>query len=249
MVVEGVKQQFLSEIPTTGPPTASQELDEEDFLNLLLTQMQNQDPLSPMESSQMMDQISSMNQVEQLQVANQNLETLIMGMASLNNATAVNLIDRAVMVAGDEFTAPETQVTLGFLVVGPADEVEVSVVDSAGEGDHSASFSAVEAGLEGFTFSGAIPGETYSLVVTATADGEEVPAYGAISGVVEGLDFSDGLVKLVVGDLRVGLDSVLQVLPGDEPDAVQDGVLPAGGPQPDPQKSLAALETLLRGLR
>ncbi len=213
MDIDGVTNQILSDTPATGPPEASQELTDEDFLSLLLTQLQFQDPLDPMEGVEMVNQIASLNQVDQLQSANANLESLILGMASLNNANAVQLIDRDVMVLGDAFTADSASVQCGFVLAGPADSVEVSVLDSAGEVVQSWSHGETDTGLTQVQFDQAQPGESYTLAITATLDGVEVGAQGAVVGHVDGLDFSEGLVQLVVGDELIGLDEVLVVMP------------------------------------
>ena len=216
MNVNGVTNQLLSEIPTEGPTEASQELDEEDFLTLLLTQLQYQDPLDPMESVEMMDQIAALNQVEQLQVANQSLDALILGMASLNNASAMQLVDREVMVVGDTFTADASSVPFGYVLGEDVDEVEVTVLDSQGNAVQSWQHGETNAGLTQLSFDSAQAGETYSVVVHAYRDGVEVDAQAAVVGRVDGLDFSAGLVQLVVGDQLIGLDQVLVVLPTAE---------------------------------
>ncbi len=207
-----------SDVTATGPPEASQELDQDDFLSLLMTQMQNQDPLDPMESQQMLEQISSLNQVELLQELNTNMESVILGVASLNNASAVNLVDQNVMVLGDEFTADDSTVTMGYVLPSSADEVSVTVTDSNGEFVIELTESGKAAGLHELTWSGATPGETYNLSITATADDTEVSAHTAICGLVEGLDFSEGFVQLVVGGQPVGLDEVLMVMPSGSTD-------------------------------
>ena len=223
MNVNGVTNQLLSEIPSTGPPEASQELDEEDFLTLLLTQLQYQDPLDPMESVDMMDQIAALNQVEQLQVANNSLDALILGMASLNNASAMQLMDREVMVVGDTFTADDGSVPFGYVLGQDVDEVEISILDSQGNAVQTLEYGATTAGLTQLSFDEAQAGETYTVVVHAYSDGVEVDAQAAVVGRVDGLDFSAGLVQLVVGDQLIGLDEVLVVLPIADITPTEDG--------------------------
>jgi len=213
MDVNTVTNSLLSDSPTTGPPEASQELDEQDFLNLLLTQLQFQDPLDPMEGVEMVNQIATLNQVEQLEVANGNLEQLILGMASLNNASAMQLVDKDVMVIGDTFTAQAGSASFGYVLGQDVDDVEVSILDSAGNVVQTWGDGDTSAGFHELTFRQAEVGETYTVVVNATSDGVAVDAQAAVVGHVDGLDFSEGLVQLVVGDDLVGLDEVLQVLP------------------------------------
>lgn len=205
-------------VANSGPPEASQELDQDDFLSLLMTQMQNQDPLDPMESQQMLEQIASLNQVELLQELNTNMESVILGVASLNNASAVQLVDQNVMVLGDEFTASSTSVDLGYVLPSSADQVTVTVTDSDGVYVTEFNETDMEAGLHELSWSGATPGETYTLSITATADDTEISAATAICGVVEGLDFSEGFVQLVIGDMTVGLAEVLKVMPNSPDD-------------------------------
>ena len=222
MDVNSVTNQLLSDSPTTGPPEASQELDEDDFLNLLLTQLQFQDPLDPMEGVEMVNQIATLNQVEQLEVANGNLEALILGMASLNNASAMQLVDKDVMVIGDTFTAQSDTVSFGYVLGQSVDDVEVSVLDSQGNVVQTWNDGDTAAGFHELTFRQAQAGETYTVVVNATSDGVTVDAQSAIVGHVDGLDFSEGIVQLVVGDDLVGLDEVLQVLPADSGSETSD---------------------------
>jgi flagellar basal-body rod modification protein FlgD len=228
MDIDGVTNQILSDSPTTGPPEASQELTDEDFLSLLLTQLQFQDPLDPMEGVEMVNQIASLNQVEQLQSANQNLEALILGMASLNNANAVQLIDRDVLMVGDTFTAEGATAQIGYVLGDAADSVEVSVLDSTGTVVQSWTHGETDVGLTQLEFDQAEPGESYSVLVNATLEGAEVSAQAAVVGNVDGLDFSTGLVQLVVGDELIGLDEVLVVMPHNgESEAVAQATLAA----------------------
>ncbi len=234
MSVAGIQNHVLNDLPGAGPPeTPSQDLDEQDFLNLLMTQLQHQDPLSPMEGTEMMNQISALNQVEQLQAANDNLQSLILGMASLNNASAVGLIDRSVMVAADEFVADSGSVELGYVLAGEADTVTVTVFDETDQQVEMIELGAAEAGLGRFTWSGAEAGESYRISVTASFEDAEVTAQAAVSGRVTGLDFSEGIVQLVLGDLTLGLDQVLAVLPaGDAGQAEMLASLLNGDAQP-----------------
>ncbi len=213
--INAVQNAYLSDTPTTGPPEASAELDDEAFLSLLMSQLQNQDPLDPMDSAQMLEQISSLNQVDQLQQANANLEALIVGMASLNNAASVDLVGKEVMVVGDTFTAESSSATVGYLLSGEADDVEVLVYDADDNLITTIQAGASEGGLETVDVSGLTEGQDYRIEVNAEFEGEEVSCEVAVSGVVEGLDFSEGFVSLIIGGQSYALDQVLQVMPED----------------------------------
>src|SRR6201981_1569760 len=70
------------------------------FLTLLTTQLQNQDPLSPMDSNQFTQQLVQFSQVEQQINTNDNLKSLITQGANQTGAYAVSYLGKAVTIAG-----------------------------------------------------------------------------------------------------------------------------------------------------
>ena len=77
-------------------------LGKQDFLNLLMTQMANQDPLDPMDSAGMMQQLSSMGTVEQLQNLNKQTANLMAINQHIAKATAGSLLGKDVEVGARE---------------------------------------------------------------------------------------------------------------------------------------------------
>ena len=84
---------------TTGGPT--QELDRDAFLNLLITQLQNQDPLDPTDSVEFTAQLAQFSSLEQLGNVNDNLKLLQDFQASINNSQAVSLIGKEITASGN----------------------------------------------------------------------------------------------------------------------------------------------------
>ena len=84
------------------PARQSQEL-RESFLTLLITQLQNQDPLNPMNNEDFVAQLAQFSSLEQLQGVNTQLETLNMVNPSMNNASMVNLLGQDVVAISDTF--------------------------------------------------------------------------------------------------------------------------------------------------
>lgn len=76
-------------------PVASQSLGLEDFLKILLTQLNYQDPLKPMDNQQFMAQMAQFTSLEQTQRLNEKMDQLITNQAALQS---VGLIGRAVDV-------------------------------------------------------------------------------------------------------------------------------------------------------
>jgi flagellar basal-body rod modification protein FlgD len=71
------------------------------FLKLLITQLQNQDPTSPMDSSQMTSQLAQIDTVSGIAQLNQSLNSLSKQLSSSEEAQASSLIGRDVLVPGD----------------------------------------------------------------------------------------------------------------------------------------------------
>jgi flagellar basal-body rod modification protein FlgD len=103
--------------PTTAPAST---LDKDAFLKLLVTQMQNQDPLSPADSTQYVSQLAQFSSLEQMQNLNQN----IVGMATLqqNNALLSQLTESSALIGK---TVQWTDATSGATSTGQVTAVKL----------------------------------------------------------------------------------------------------------------------------
>lgn len=210
-------------VTDAGYQAPSQDVGEQEFLTLLMTQLSNQDPLNPMESQQFVEQVASMNQVQQLMDANDRLDALMMGITSLNNQSAVGLVGQEVIARGDTFThGAEQGHDLQFELAGEAAEVTVTVLGSDGKPVWTDISTEVAAGEGTIHWDGKIDGADapegdYTFVVTATdADGNSFEGTTYISGTVDELRFDSGVPVLMVGAEEVTLDEILRVLGLDE---------------------------------
>jgi flagellar basal-body rod modification protein FlgD len=234
---------------TVLPPSAgaasqppSQELGEQEFLTLLMTQLTNQDPLNPMESTEFMEQIASMNQVQQLMNANDRLDALALGLTSLNNQAAVDLVGKEVVARGNAIQHTEGQSQeLMFELGAAAAEVTITVEDEAGEVVWTKTLDQGEmlAGEHAVTWPGddAPDGDYTFKVVARDAAGEDVTATTYITGLIDELRFDSGVPILMVGGAEVTLDGILRVLqpsqPEPEPAGTAETIIPATlGPEP-----------------
>ena len=79
-------------------------LGKQDFLNLLMTQMANQDPLDPMKSESMMQQLAAMGTVEQLQNLNAKTAKLMAVQQDISRASISNLLGKDVEIGSKSIT-------------------------------------------------------------------------------------------------------------------------------------------------
>jgi len=231
-----VGNEFRPPVQGGAPAEApSQDLGSEEFLSLLMVQMSNQDPLNPAKAEEFMNQITAMNSLQQQISMNSKLDELVLALGSLNNETAVNLVGRTVVAAGNlvQHEAGATE-QLQFSIPAQADSVTVTVRDEDGEIVHQMERSDVGAGDNSVGWDGTIqtpnpaadhdptapqylyeeaPAGTYTFEVEATGtDGEPLPVTTYMTGVVEELRFDSGAPQVVVGGQTIDLAAITRVL-------------------------------------
>lgn len=212
-------------------PMSKSQSDElrESFLLLLTTQMQNQDPLNPLENSEMTSQIAQINTVSGIEQLNQTLQA-ITGQIDQNKALQASaLIGKGVMVPGNQtlleqndegeiFTTP-----FGIELDQPAENLQITITAANGQIISQFDAGPVDAGVSSFSWDGittggetAAPG-AYNVRLEATdADDEAIAAETLSYAYVNAVTPQDqnGNVRLDLGALygQVGLEEIRMIL-------------------------------------
>lgn len=226
-----------SRLAAAEAATPSQEVGEEEFLNLLMTQLSNQDPLNPMDSAKFMEQIAQMNTVKQLMDVNVGIDQMMLGLTSLNNQSAVDLVGKDVVARGNTVVheAGATSHDLQYELNGAAEQVTILVKDA--NGDIVATHDALEpeiAGEHSWTWTPeatAAEGDYTFEVVATDEDGNPVPATTFVTGTVEELRFDTGVPVLVVNGNEITLDGILRVM---DAEGAPNPAMPESLPDLDP---------------
>jgi flagellar basal-body rod modification protein FlgD len=114
------------------------ELNQEDFLTLMITQLKNQDPMKPLDPSQYVGQLAQFSQVSGLSDMNKQLTALGNSLRGNQVLDGASLIGRTVIAPGDEIYLPEAQADAergpqGLIdVPAGASSVQLVVKDSSG---------------------------------------------------------------------------------------------------------------------
>ena len=205
---------------STASPKNDTVLGKEDFLNLLIAQLQHQDPLNPMESTEFTAQLAQFSSLEQLSNVNTNLESLQSYQATLNNTQAVSFIGKSINVLGSSVRMENGQADdIHFELMGNASEVLAYIYDATGDfvtvldgGAHSAGrYSLDWNGLdqEGNT----VPDGEYRYELLATdLNGQPVPAATFMTATVSGVTFHNGNAHLIAGGYEIPVTDVIEVL-------------------------------------
>jgi flagellar basal-body rod modification protein FlgD len=188
------------------------------FLQLLTTQLKNQDPMSPMDTDQFTQQITEMTGVQQQLLSNQLLQQLV-NQNQGSVTSAVNLIGKAVTANGSTAMLQNNTATFAYNLPVQAAKVTGTVTDSNNTVIWSGQLSGTGAGPQNFTWNGentAGQGQTngnlYTLSVTATsAAGQAITPTTTVQGTVSAVQQINGQTLVTVGSDQVPLSSVTGV--------------------------------------
>jgi flagellar basal-body rod modification protein FlgD len=121
--------------------------DTDKFMTLLVTQLQNQDPLNPMDNAQMTSQLAQLQTVTGVNKLNTTLESLKSSYQSSEAMQATNLIGHGVLVEGSGVTLAGSKGVLGVELGSDADNVKVVVSDAKGNEVETMDLGAQKAGV------------------------------------------------------------------------------------------------------
>jgi flagellar basal-body rod modification protein FlgD len=200
--------------------SASLSTDFNSFLTLLTAQLQHQDPLQPMDSSQFTTQLVQITGVQQTVATNQNLAQLLSLTQAGQSAALVNYIGKTITANGNTTSLSHGQANWQYQLPSDAQSVKLTITDQNGK-QVGTQTGETGKGAHTFTWDGTIasglkaPDGIYTLSVTAKDSfGSSIQATTQVSGQVGGIETDAGQQFLVVGSSKVRLSDVLSVNPG-----------------------------------
>jgi flagellar basal-body rod modification protein FlgD len=189
------------------------------FLSLLTTQLQNQNPLDPLDTNEFTSQLVQFSSVEQQLKTNSFLESLVQATQNSQNNAAVSYIGKTVTSTGVDSDLKSGQATWSFNLPQAA-SVNVTIKDASGNQVYTESGS-LAAGNGQFNWDGTetdgstAPDGTYSISIDAkNSDGAFVAASTETTGVVTGVDLTGTEPSLIVGSSNIKLSDVTSVSSG-----------------------------------
>jgi flagellar basal-body rod modification protein FlgD len=206
----------------------SAEMDKTQFLTLLITQMQYQDPLNPQDPAEFTSQLAQYSNLEQLINVNDSLgnmddsiKALQLLQAASNNSQTVNLIGKNVLYEGDDLTISGGQTdNLNFYANEDLSSATVNIIktDSTGKQTivRSLQMGACSSGIQDIDLSslegGALPDGNYTVSISATnTAGTSATVPVLVRGRVSGIYFENGQTLVAVDGERIPLNDVYSV--------------------------------------
>lgn len=197
-------------------------LGQQEFLQLLVAQMRNQDPINPLDGAEFAAQLAQFNSVEQLINVNNGLQRLeesqeLMS-SSMINSMAASLTGKNVRALSDEIhLAAGAGSNVNFDLNSSAETVEIIIRNSAGSEVRREVLSGIPSGSnnwewDGFNDGGArMPEGNYHVEIKASSESGDVGALIFTEGIAEKIRYTGNGVFLLVNNIQIPIGDVQEV--------------------------------------
>lgn len=206
---------------STGTNPNSQ-LDKDAFMKLLLTELQYQDPTSPMDTEKMLTQTSQLAAVEMQENTNKAMKDLVNQLKSNANAYAISALGKMVSTGSSAVTLTDEKKDANFAIYFKSDLAngKLEVKNANGQVVRSIDLNDLNSGVHKLTWDGKdetgnqVPNGSYNVSVNYTGkDGKEYKTQVG-NYPVEAVKFVDGKAMMKVAGEYVSMDSVKEFYEG-----------------------------------
>jgi flagellar basal-body rod modification protein FlgD len=214
MLTEGVGSIYPNAGTTSDSNT--EKLEYTDFLTLFIAQLQNQDPMNPLDSAEFTAQLAQFSNVEQLYQVNANLSGIQETLNSQEQQDYIDLIGKTVKIEGNRIQIEDGKVQSGSYQLEDRADVIVDVFNSDGMkvrtlrpgfkngGEHNLEWDGKNDNGERVE-----DGSYFFDVVAKDSRGNWVTSNLYISGEITGLKYEYGLPYLMLGDKLISVESTI----------------------------------------
>jgi flagellar basal-body rod modification protein FlgD len=191
---------------------------EQRFLKLLVTQLNNQDPLNPLDNAQLTSQLAQMSTVSGIEKLNSAFQAMLAQSGSSQVLQSASLIGRTVLVPGSQLALKKgADVPFAIDMPQSAGSVKVTVTNAAGDAVRSFDLGSLPQGVKTLSWNGlsdtgaSVADGSYTVNVVATSGDAKVAAsaltYSSVTSVSQGasgvsLDLASGS-KAALGNVRL----------------------------------------------
>ncbi|ADZ72380.1 flagellar hook assembly protein FlgD [Polymorphum gilvum] len=209
---------YATSSSSTGSSSSTLGLTSSDFLSLMLTQLQNQNPLDPTDTDTYLDRMVSYASYDTQTEISEQLSSIASSVSQMISGSGLGYLGQTVEAYGNTTTLADGAATWGYSLESTASEVTITIYDESGKSVWSG---AGETGAgshyfswDGITSSGTQleDGGSYTISVTATdASGNDVSGSTTVIGKVTGIDVDNGSSVLKIGDASVLVGNILTI--------------------------------------
>jgi flagellar basal-body rod modification protein FlgD len=196
----------------TNDPAAMQDR----FLKLLVAQMNNQDPMNPMDNAQLTSQMAQINTVSGIQELNQAVSNISSQFGAMQMLQGSGLIGRDVMYAGNQLNVQNGVAKGAVDLAASVEDLKIQITNDTGQVIDTVALGAQAAGRANFSWDASSykgSGNVY-MKVTATAGGKAMDTTGYVAGTVKSVsaDNKGGLSLLLQNGKQLNYSGVQSIL-------------------------------------
>jgi flagellar basal-body rod modification protein FlgD len=188
------------------------------FLTLLTTQLQNQDPTSPMDPNAFTTELVQMTGVQQQLLSNQLLQQLVTASPSSGVSSAVGLIGKTVTATSSTSNLTNGQASWDYSLPSTASTATMTVTNSSGQVVYTGTAPSLAAGGSTFNWNGQNtsgvqqPDGVYTLSIAASdSSGGSITPTISVSGVVGSIQNVNGTTTVTIGQTAVPVSAITNV--------------------------------------
>lgn len=217
---------YLNSLTSSGTTTTTEEEDDgstinqDEFLEILVTQLEYQDPLNPMDTEQFTSQLTDFSMLEQQIETNEILGGITDTLGVTVQSSILNYIGKEVVTSDNLITVDGDDISDVSVTLSDDANVQMLVYNSDGDVVRQINCGDLDAGIHDISWDGtdengdAVDDGDYIYLVSALDDsGSSVDMITAETGIVSGVyyDSDSGTTYLEVGGNAVSLDSVTEI--------------------------------------
>ncbi len=194
-------------------------MNKDDFLQLFIAQLQNQDPLNPQDSSEFLTQLAQLTQVEQSYNSTAALEKLLTAQDNSLAMTSVSLIGKEVTALGNQAVFDGTNpASLTYQMPASTTDTTLTIYNGSGQAVKVVDLGSVASGKGTYQWDGTdgqgntLTSGAYSFAISGTdATGDVQTATTYTTGVADGIRFDNGTAYVTIGAVSVPFADVTAV--------------------------------------
>ncbi|MBX2878914.1 MAG: flagellar hook assembly protein FlgD [Granulosicoccus sp.] len=191
-------------VPVQSSELNKKELGQSDFLELMMAQLQNQDPMKPMDNGEFLGQMAQFSTVNGIDDMKNSMEKLSATYASNQTLQSIQLVGKQVLVESRTLELGPNQSTGGeFEIDSGSTDVKLSIADSSGTIVKQTDLGAYPAGQHNFTWDGLdnngdrVPEGMYTVQISHLANDEYKSATVLSNRTVDSVEFKNGEQALI----------------------------------------------------